>query len=339
MTEDDLDPIPPAEALPLYLDHREPEVSEKTLLNHEYRLETFCEFCGEFGIETLDELSPRDIHQFRSWRRREGNVATITLRGELATLRVFLEFCADLNFVPEGMRERVKLPSIDRSDEARDVKLPADRAEDILQYMERYEYASRDHVIVAILWHTGIRMGALRALDVDDFDQEAQCLDLRHRPESGTPLKNGEAAGRSIAVGDYYTGVLQDYLQNNRHSITDDDGRRPLISSTHGRLSPTGIRDTIYRWSRPCQVGKDCPHDRDVEECEAINPKAASKCPSSRSPHGVRRGAITHHLRTGTPERVVSDRMNVSSDVLDQHYDRRTDREKMELRRGHLPDS
>jgi len=339
VSEDELDPIPPAEAVPLYLDHREPEVTAKTLHNHEYRLELFCEFCGKFGIETLDELTPRDIHQFRSWRRREGNVATVTLRGDLATLRVFLEFCADLNFVPDGMRERVKLPSLDRADEARDVKLDVDRAEDILQYLERYEYASRDHVVLAILWHTGIRMGALRALDVDDFDQEAQCLDLRHRPESGTPLKNGDAAERSIAVGDYYCGVLQDFIRNNRYKITDDHGRRPLISSNQGRLTATPIRDTVYGWTRPCQVGKECPHDRDVEECEAIPPKAASKCPSSRSPHSIRRGSITHHLRTGTPERVVSDRMNVSADVLDQHYDRRTDREKMELRRDHLPDS
>lgn len=65
----------------------------------------------------------------------------------------------------------------------------------------------------------------------------------------------------------------------------------------------------------------------------------ASQCPSSRSPHGIRRGSITKHLRDGTPEEIVSDRMNVSGDVLDQHYDRRTEREKIQLRRQFIDDA
>lgn len=69
-----------------------------------------------------------------------------------------------------------------------------------------------------------------------------------------------------------------------------------------------------------------------------MEPDHASKCPSSRSPHALRRGSITHHLREGTPEKVVSDRMNVSSDILERHYDRRSEREKMESRREFLRD-
>jgi len=56
-------------------------------------------------------------------------------------------------------------------------------------------------------------------------------------------------------------------------------------------------------------------------------------CPSSRSPHGLRRGSITVHLRSGTQLDVVSERANVSGDILDRHYDERSDLEKMEFLR------
>lgn len=38
-------------------------------------------------------------------------------------------------------------------------------------------------------------------------------------------------------------------------------------------------------------------------------------------------------LRNDTPENVVEARANVSGDVIEKHYDERTDREKMESRR------
>lgn len=94
----------------------------------------------------------------------------------------------------------------------------------------------------------------------------------------------------------------------------------------------------LYQWTRPCMIG-ECPHEKDPETCEYMDRDNASGCPSSRSPHGVRRGSITSHLRDGTPEEIVSDRMNVSGDVLDQHYDQRTEREKMEVRREFIKDA
>jgi len=55
------------------------------------------------------------------------------------------------------------------------------------------------------------------------------------------------------------------------------------------------------------------------------------------SPHAVRRGAITHWLARETPDRIVADRADVTTEVLSKHYDRRTEHEKMEQRRQYLP--
>jgi site-specific recombinase XerD len=335
MTRDQLEPIEPAEAVELYFSNREPELSEKTLENQRYRLDAFLEWCEEAEIKDMNALTGRDLHRFRTWRAED--IKPVTLSGHLQTFRKFLEFCAAVDAVPDGMREKVHIPNVEPDEEARDEHLDPERARAILEYLEKFQYASRDHVIFTLLWHTGIRLGTLRTFDVDDFDADAQALLVRHRPESDTPLKNKSAAERSIAVGEYHCEVLTDYIQHHRHTVEDDYGRSPLITSTHGRLSSNAIREIIYQLTRPCMI-QECPHDRDEETCEAMNYNEASKCPSSRSPHGIRRGAITEFLREGTPPEVVSERMNVTKDVLDQHYDARTEREKMEYRREYIED-
>ena len=315
----------------MYLDHREPDLSEKSLQNHRYRLDAFLDFCETQEIENLNELTGRDCHRFRTWRSQQ-DITTMTLRTNLATLRVFLEFCASIDGVEQGLREKVVLPDIDRQEQSKDVKLDVGRAEAIIEHLERFEYASRTHVVFSILWHTGIRLGTLRALDVDDVDLETPCLRVRHRPDTGTPLKNGTAADRRIALGERYAEIIEDYIDHNRHKVEDEHGREPLITSAQGRLTESSIRVTVYKWTRPCVIG-ECPHDKEPADCEYMTRHTASGCPSSRSPHGIRRGALTRMLRQGTPEEVVGGRSNVSRDVLEQHYDQRTERERMELRR------
>lgn len=327
---DGLTPTTPAEAVEWYLAERAPDLSEKSLQNHEYRLDNFLEFCSEEEIDNMNSISGRDVHKYRVWRSKD--IKPVTLKGELQTLRVFLEFCTSIEAVKDGMRERVKLPQISAEDEAKDVHISSNRAKEILEHQERFNFASRDHVILALLWHSGIRLGTLRAFDVNDFDSDEMCLDVRHRPDTETPLKNKDAAERSIAVGPHFIEVIRDYINHNREDVTDKFGRRPLISSSKGRLSEGAIRETIYRVTQPCEIG-DCPHDEKPDTCSARKHGKRAGCPSSHSPHGIRRGSITNHLREAVPQEVVSDRSNVSKEILDQHYDERTEREKMEVRR------
>jgi hypothetical protein len=68
----------------------------------------------------------------------------------------------------------------------------------------------------------------------------------------------------------------------------------------------------VYEWTRPCLLA-ECLHERDPDTCEAMQTPKPSACPSSRSPHGIRRGALTRMLREGVPEGVVSDRSDVSA--------------------------
>jgi len=44
--------------------------------------------------------------------------------------------------------------------------------------------------------------------------------------------------------------------------------------------------------------------------------------------HAIRRGSITAHRNANVPKDVASDRMDVSGEVLDKHYDMATPDEK-----------
>ena len=333
---EDLIPLDPEEGVQRFLDHRKSGVAKSTLQNDRAMLKLFLEFLEEQEIENLNDLDGRVIADFVNRRRQE--VKAITLQKQLSTIREFLDYMAGIEAVQDGLREKVHSPEIVDGAEARDVKIEGSRATEILEYLSRFEYASRRHALAALLWKSGMRMGAARSIDLEDLQPDSDAIQLRHRPETDTPLKNGNGGERWVWLGPMYYQVIEDYVANNRIEATDDYGREPLFTSRHGRLSTSAIRDAIYRASHPCMIG-DCPHDRIPEECEAIGSEnLPSKCPSARGPHSWRRGAITDHLLGGTPAEVVSERMDVSLDVLYKHYDARREDQKMEQRRKYLSD-
>lgn len=330
-----LEPIAPSEAKEMYLDQKSTEASESTVQAHDYRLRHFVRWCDQNDIENLNELSGRDLHQYKLWRRDDGDLNNVTMVTQLSTLRVFIRWCEQIDAVAEGLSESIVLPSLSKGADQRDAMLDAEDANQLLEYLRQFEFGTRTHALIEVLWHTGIRIGAAHSLDVEDYDSREALLELRHRSDEGTTLKNKEVGERFVAINDAVCDVLDAYIEYNREEVTDEHGRRPLLSGQQGRPSKSTLRDSIYKITRPCIYTNNCPHGRDLDECEALEPYKASKCPSSVSPHAVRRGAITHHLSEDVPDKVVSDRMDVSLDVLDKHYDRRTEREKSEQRRDY----
>lgn len=152
-------------------------------------------------------------------------------------------------------------------------------------------------------------------------------------------MKNGTGGERIVALSDKVCEVLNDWLDDQRPDTVDDHGRDPLLATRHGRIHVTTIQQYAYMATRPCVYGAECPYNRNPETCEAATERdEASKFPSSVSPHAIRRGSLTHWLRSDVPKPVISDRADVSAAVLDAHYDERSKEEKMEQRRSFLDD-
>lgn len=336
---DELEPIEAAEAKQMYLEQRKEEVSESTLQAHHYRLKHFVRWCEEVvKIQNLNSLSGRDLQKYKMWRREDGNLNNVTLQTQLSTIRVFIRWCERVDAVEEGVHEKILFPKLGKTEDRRDVKLDAENGDRLLEYLRHLETATRTHALIEVLWHTGIRLGAVHSLDLNDYDPEEMYLELHHRPETATRLKNKEDGERFVSISSDVCDVLDAYIRYNRIEATDDHGREPLFTGRNGRPAKSTLRDSIYQITRPCVYTGECPHDRQIESCEATETDKASRCPSSVSPHAIRRGAITRHLSSDVPEKVVSDRMNVGLDVLEKHYDRRTEREKADQCRDYLDD-
>jgi len=333
----ELEPLDPQTAKQMYLDERKHEVSDATLQAHHYRLKQFVKWCNQQKIDNMNDFTGRDIYRFRIKRREKDGLATATMKGQLATLRMFLRFCATVDAVQPGLDEKIILPTTTEED-ARSEMLSQERAKKVIEHLEQYRYATLEHALLTVIWHTGLRIGATRGLDIEDYNAEEQYLELVHRPEQGTSLKNGTKSERFVALNGSVCRILDDWLEVNHPGITDEHGRNPLFATSRDRLSQNRGRTIAYQYTRPCVYDMSCPHDRDIDSCEAKPTPQVHLCPSALSPHPIRRGSITYHLQEGTPKEVVGSRMDLGLDVLDRHYDQRSKREKLRQRRRYLPD-
>ncbi|TYT60266.1 site-specific integrase [Natrialba swarupiae] len=321
----------PSECQSMYLNSREGEVRDSTLKTHEYRLNHFVRWCDQNNVENLTNIDPIDIEQYKNWRRKDGDLSKSALKGQLDTLRVFMRYLGRLGIVDSELCESVPSVKMKRSDEVNNRKISEDNAQAILETLDRYHYATVEHVWFLLAWRTSARVGALRALDVDDYDPDNQFLYFRER--DGTQLKNGPSGERPVALSDETCAILDDYLQHHRVTNTDQHGREPLFSSKQGRVHRNTMRRWCYTLTCPSFRGDEC----ETEECNSQSDgKTSHKCDDSVSPHAIRRASITHFLRKDMPEKMVSDRADVSEDVLEKHYDKRSAEEKMEQRRAYL---
>lgn len=329
----ELQPLGVEAGIERYLQKRKPELEDSSYSNAITRLNHFQRWASEQNITNLNDLTGRELADFVHWRRDQ--IAPITLQKQLSSVRSALRYWADIEAVESGLAEKLHAPELPDGAESREEHLPVDRARTILSSLEKYEYSSPRHALLLLLWVTGMRRSATRSIDVTDFYPDEHAISLKHRPDTDTRLKNKESGERWVYLGPKVYQVLEDSLSHpDRFDRVDEHNRKPLFTTRFGRAHGTTLYDWINRVTQPCEYGP-CPHDTEPTECAARGHDGqASKCPSAVGPHAIRRGAITNHLNQGVAPEVVSERCDVSLEVLYRHYDVRTDREKMSVRKN-----
>lgn len=343
MAERELEPLEPEEAVDWYLEHRRDDVRTSTRRAHSSALHIFVEWTEEAGIDNMNALSGRQLLRFKTWRKSQADLTTVSLNGNLAILRTFLQFCESIDAVHKDLHEDVPLPNVPAKEEVNEFVPSDEEVKQIRRYFQQFAYASRKHVVFELIAELGLRMGAVRAIDLEDIDGDDRVIHLRHRPESreveGTPLKNGSDGERIVNISDTLWNAIENYIELHRHDVEDEYERNPLITTPAGRVATTTLRRDFYKMTRPCSSSNSCPHDRDMSTCEATHSRQASQCPSSFSTHPLRKWSIMHQLDEGVPKELLSDRVDVSVPVLDKHYDQRSEERKSRRRREVLQDN
>jgi site-specific recombinase XerD len=337
-----LDPLAPEEAVQMFLDEERSELAPNTLSEYEDELERFVKFCEKQDTADTTEFNGRLLQKFKIWRRdeaneKDGSLSNKTMRDEMYLLRKFIRFLESIDAAPQHLHTKIKIPTLNPGEGKRDIEFTADELDAILTHLEKFKYASREHVVWILFAATGRRPSGLRSLDCSDvhFTENETYMKFNHR-EGETRLKNGNKSENTVYLNDEAAQVVQDYIDTQRIDV-EVNGRSPLLTSTTGRLSDASIRKYIYKWSRPCVIGKECPVGRDPEGCEAMESGgSASKCPESKPPVALRHGYISDLLRRGVSLHTISDRCDVSEEIIRENYSELSETEQRNLRRKEL---
>jgi site-specific recombinase XerD len=311
------------------------EKAESTVTTYYYRLKLFVEWCESEGIEEIGAVTGWDIEQFEI-HRREQNPTTVSLNNEFTTLQNWFRYLARIEVV-DDMPDKIEIPQPDPEEKSSDKKLHEDAALALLEHYrdDPQRFGTRGHALLELLWHVGMRANAVVALDLRDMretDDGTRYLAVENRPETGTRLKKGINGERPVRLSSTTWDVLDHYVEHYRLDVHDDYGRQPLIASKYGRPIEGTIRDWCYNATVPC-IHSDCPHGNDPAVCEFLRYEKASGCPSSRSPHHVRTGAITWMRNRGVPAEIVAERVNASVETIEEHYDKENPVDEMIKRR------
>ncbi|MBC7374689.1 MAG: tyrosine recombinase XerC [Frankiales bacterium] len=235
----------------------------------------------------VTEPAGLDLAVLRSWlaRSRTTGAARTTLARRGSSARVFTAWAhrrgllatdpGALLATPKGRRP---LPDVLAPDEAAQLidQVDGDTPEDL-----------RDRAALELLYATGIRVGELCGLDVDDVDDSRRVVRVLGKGNKERSVPYGGPAAQSV----------QAWLVRGRPAwVTATSGAALLLGRRGGRVDQRSVRTLVHRRLA------DVPGAPDL------------------GPHGLRHSAATHLLEGGADLRSVQELLGHASLATTQLY-------------------
>ena len=238
---------------------------------------------AETGLSVVGEL---DVHLLRSWlaRLRSEGASRATLARRGSTARTFTAWAHRtgrlgndpglLLAAPKSLRT---LPEVLRADEA--AKLVDVQGDDVVDL--------RDRLVLELLYATGVRVGELCGLDVDDVDTSRRVVRVLGKGRKERAVPYGVPAQRA----------LDTWLAHGRPRWAGPrTGAALLLGARGGRIDPRTVRAVVHRRLQ------DVPGAPDL------------------GPHGLRHTAATHLLEGGADLRSVQELLGHATLATTQIY-------------------
>jgi integrase/recombinase XerC len=256
------------------------------------------------GLTDLADLSLRDL---RTWLASlaDSGAARSTIARRSAAARTFLSWAARTGRIPSDPSLRLvapkrqqHLPGVLKQSEAAallDVAAVAADDQDPLHL--------RDRAALELLYASGIRVGELTALDVDDVDHDAGVVRVM-----GKGSKE-----RTVPFGVPAREAMQAWLALGRPQVVTAESGPALFLGRRGRrVDPRQIRLAVHGL---------LAHVADAPDI---------------APHGLRHSAATHLLEGGADLRLVQEMLGHASLATTQIYTHvSVDRLKQSYRQAH----
>lgn len=291
MDESESDLLPEAYASVLAAFERHLAV-ERDLTPHTVRaylgdLSSLLDHVARLGGDTLDDI---DLRALRSWLAKQQTLgkARTTIARRATAARVFTAWLLRTGRIATDPGARLAspkahrmLPEVLRQDEALALVETATSAA-----AEEGPMGIRDAAILELLYATGIRVGELCGLDVDDLD-----FDRRVVRVFGKGRKE-----RTVPFGQPAASALRRWLAERQGVAREGSGAALFLGARGGRVDQRVVRQVV--------------HDR------------VSSVPGAPdiAPHGLRHTAATHLLEGGADLRTVQELLGHASMATTQVY-------------------
>lgn len=280
---------------PFYQVHQEFEnhLEEKgrataTILAYTKDVEQLLDFVADKGKTKLEEITTQDINDFKKELSEEDYTAKSISR-KVNSIKSFFRFLNSLDKLDQN-------PASDVSHPKYELKPP--RILSKLEYRALRDACRDDKrlsAIIELLLQTGIRIGELASLKLDDIDLENNKIIIQ-------PYESHE--GRTVPLNEPAKEALQEYLEVRPKS----DDPHIFLTKTGNQFLVRNIRSSIDRYFRIAGIENvkvnDLRHTFIAQQLKAGTPL-------------VYVSKIVGHKRLSTTERYLK-HINISQDEQDK---------------------